>query len=90
MRYEFSRGALKGAGVGISSIYMAPRREGDTLRWSESWSRWDANASYRTRLMNRMTSFSLVVRNVTDRFYRVDRDTYAQPRQFVGSVGFEF
>jgi len=25
-----------------------------------------------------------------DRFYRVDRDTYAQPRQFVGSVGIEF
>lgn len=90
VRYEFSRGALKGAGVGISYIYMAPRREGDTLRWSESWSRWDANASYRTRVMNRMTSFSLVVRNATDRFYRVDRDTYAQPRQFVGSVGFEF
>jgi hypothetical protein len=90
VRYEFSRGALKGAGVGVSYIYMAPRREGDTLRWSESWSRWDANASYRTRVFNRATSFSLVVRNATDRFYRVDRDTYAQPRQFVGSVGFEF
>ena len=40
--------------------------------------------------MNRPTSFSLVVRNATDRVYRVDRDTYAQPRQFVGSIGLEF
>lgn len=27
---------------------------------------------------------------MTDRIYRADRDTFAQPRQIVGSVGFEF
>jgi outer membrane receptor protein involved in Fe transport len=90
VRYEFARGPLKGAGAGISYIYMAPRREGDALRWSESWSRWDANVSYRTKVLNRATTFSLVVRNATDRYYRVDRDTFAQPRQLVGSVSTEF
>ena len=89
-RYEFSQGQLKGAGLGLSYVYMAPRREGDTLRWSQSWSRFDANASYRTKLFHRATSFSLVVKNLTDRIYRVDRDTYAQPRTFVGTVGLEF
>ena len=69
---------------------MGPRREGDTLRWSESWSRWDANASYRAKVFKRPATFSLVVRNATDRVYRVDRDTFAQPRQIVGSVGTEF
>ncbi len=90
VRYEFSQGALKGAGAGLSYTYMAPRREGDNLRWSESWSRFDFNASYRTKISNRNTSFSLVVRNLTSREFRVDRDTWAQPRQFVGSVGVEF
>ncbi len=90
VRYEFSQGALKNTGLGLSYIYMAPRREGDVQRWSESWSRFDFNASYRMKLMNRATNFSLVVRNFTAREYRVDRDTFAQPRQFVGSVGVEF
>jgi outer membrane receptor protein involved in Fe transport len=90
VRYEFSQGPFKGAGFGLSYIYMAPRREGDNLRWSESWSRFDFNASYRTKVFKRTTSFSLVVRNLTDREYRVDRDTFAQPRQFVGTVGLEF
>ena len=90
VRYEFSQGALKNTGLGLSYIYMAPRREGDAQRWSESWSRFDLNASYRTKLFNRATNFSVVVRNATAREYRVDRDTFAQPRQFVGSVGVEF
>ena len=90
VRYEFSQGALKNTGLGLSYIYMAPRREGDAQRWSESWSRFDFNASYRTKLFNRATNFSVVVRNATAREYRVDRDTFAQPRQFVGSVGVEF
>ncbi|HRE79932.1 MAG TPA: TonB-dependent receptor, partial [Opitutaceae bacterium] len=90
VRYEFSRGPLKGLGVGGSVVYMGARREGDTLRWSEAWSRWDANASYRTKVFQRPTTFGLVVRNVTDRIYRADRDTFAQPRQIVGSVGLEF
>ena len=59
-------------------------------RWSESWSRFDFNVSYRMKLLNRSTNFGLVVRNLSDREYRVDRDTFAQPRQFVGSVGVEF
>lgn len=90
VRYEFSEGALKGLGTGLSYIYMAPRREGDNIRWSEGWKRWDANASYRTKVFGHMTSFSVVIRNLADREYRADRDTYAQPRQFVGSVGLEF
>lgn len=90
VRYEFSQGALKNTGLGLSYIYMAPRREGDAQRWSESWSRFDLNASYRTKLFNRATNFSVVVRNATAREYRVDRDTFAQPRQFIGSVGVEF
>ena len=89
-RYEFSRGPLKDLSFGLAYIYMAPRREGDNLRWSESWSRMDFNASYRAKVLNRPTSFSLVVRNLTDREYRVDRDTFAQPRQIVGTVGLEF
>lgn len=90
VRYEVQEGFAKGLGFGVSHIYMAPRREGDTLRWSEGWNRWDANASYRMKVMKRPTSFSLVVRNFTDNVYRVDRDTFAQPRQIVGSVGMEF
>lgn len=90
VRYELQEGSLKGLSFGAAYIYMGPRREGDTLRWSESWSRWDANASYRAKVFKRPATFSLVVRNATDRVYRVDRDTYAQPRQIVGSVGTEF
>lgn len=88
MRYEFSSGALKP--TGLSYIDLSPRREGDGQRWSESWSRFDFNASDRMKLMNRATNFSLVVRNITDREYRVDRATFAPPPQFVGSVGVEF
>jgi len=69
---------------------VPPRREGDALRWSEGWNRWDANASYRTRLFKCPATLNLVVRNVTDRVYRDDRDTFAQPRQFVGSISTEF
>ena len=90
VRYEFSRGPLKGVGTGISYIYLAPRREGDNLRWSESWSRWDANVSYRTKLLNLPTSFSLVVKNATSREYRVDRDTFAQPRTVLATMGIEY
>jgi len=89
-RYEFSQGTLKGVGVGLSYVYVAPRREGDTLRWSQAWSRWDMNASYRTKLFNRPTSFSVAMKNVTDRIYRVDRDTFAQGRTFVSTVGVDF
>jgi len=89
-RYEFSQGTFKGVGLGLSYVYVAPRREGDTLRWSQAWSRWDMNASYRTKLFNRPTSFSVAVKNVTDRIYRVDRDTFAQGRTFVSTVGVEF
>jgi len=89
-RYELQEGALKGFGFGVAYIYMGPRREGDTLRWSESWSRWDANANYRLKLFKRPSTVSLVVRNATDRVYRVDRDTFAQPRQIVASLGTEF
>ncbi len=89
-RYEFSSGPLKGVGTGLSYIYMGVRRDNDILRWNNSWSRFDFNASYRTKLLNRTTSFGLVIRNLTSRIFRVDRDTYAQPRQFVGSVGVEF
>jgi outer membrane receptor protein involved in Fe transport len=87
VRYEFSEGLLKGVGVGISYIYMGVRRENDNLRWSSSWSRWDANASYRMKLLNRSTSFGLAVKNATSRIYRVDRDTFAQPRTYVFSMG---
>jgi outer membrane receptor protein involved in Fe transport len=90
VRYELQEGSLKGLGFGVAYIYMGPRREGDTLRWSESWSRWDANANYRLRLFKRPSTVSLVVRNATDRIYRVDRDTFAQPRQIVASLGTEF
>ena len=89
-RYELQEGRLKGLAGGLSFVYMAPRREGDTLRWSEGWKRWDANASYRLRILKRPATLSLVVRNVTDRVYRADRDTFAQPRQFVGSISTEF
>lgn len=89
LRYEFQNGAAKGIGLGISFNYMGARREENILRWSEAWSRWDVNASYRRKLLERPTSFSLVVRNVTDRVYRVDRDTFAQNRQFVASVALE-
>lgn len=90
VRYEFSRGPLKGFASGLSVVYMGARREGDNLRWSEPWKRWDANASYRTKVFGRTTTFSFVVRNLTDQVYRADRDTYAQPRQWLGSVGLEF
>lgn len=89
LRYEFQDGATKGVALGVSYNYMGPRREDNNLRWSEAWSRWDANVSYRRKLLERTTRFSLVVRNVTDRTFRVDRDTFAQRRQFVGSVSVE-
>ncbi|MBL9195020.1 MAG: TonB-dependent receptor [Opitutaceae bacterium] len=90
VRYEFSRGPLKGFASGLSVVYMGARREGDNLRWSEAWRRWDANTSYRTKVFGRTTTFSFVVRNLTDEVYRADRDTFAQPRQWLGSVGLEF
>ena len=76
--------------MGVNYVYTGPRREGDTTRWSEASSRWDANASYRRKLLNRPATFSLVVRNVTDRIFRIERDIFAQRRQFFGSVGVDF
>jgi outer membrane receptor protein involved in Fe transport len=91
VRYEFQKGATKGLRIGANYVYVGARREGtDVLRWSEAWSRWDVNASRETTLWRRRTTFGLVVRNATNRIYRVDRDIFAPRRQFIGSVDFEF
>jgi hypothetical protein len=80
VRYEFSQGALKNTGLGLSYIYMAPRREGDAQRWSESWSRFDFNASYRTKLFNKSVSIVLRVQNVQDIMYWQGNQARGAPR----------
>lgn len=81
-RYAFSTGALKGAAVGASWTYMGLRRENDTLRWSEGWNRSDIFASYRRKFGQYPVSFAFNVKNLFDRTFRVDRDTFAAAREF--------
>ena len=85
-RYAFSRGALTGAAFGASWNYMGPRREGDPLRWSEEWDRFDIFASYRRRFGEYPVSFAFNVKNLLDSTFRVDRDTFAAGREFRFSV----
>ena len=85
-RYAISRGALTGAAFGASWNYMGPRREGDPLRWSEEWNRFDIFASYRRRFGAYPVSFAVNVKNLLDRTFRVDRDTFAAGREFRFSV----
>ena len=89
IRYEFSAGKLKGFGLGAYYTYIGDRVEGGTS-WSEGWDRIDLNFSYRTKIGGHATSFALVVKNLADKFYRVDRDTLAQGRSFVGTTSIEF
>jgi iron complex outermembrane receptor protein len=81
-RYSFSQGIVKGAAVGASWTYMGVRRENDTLRWSEGWQRSDIFASYRRKFGQYPVSFSFNVKNLFDRTFRVDRDTFAAGREF--------
>ncbi len=91
IRYEFSSGLLEDFGVGVYYTYIGDRRQGSSaVDWSEGWDRIDLNFSYRTKIAGKNTSFALVVKNLTDKFYRVERDTLAQGRSFVGSTSIEF
>jgi iron complex outermembrane receptor protein len=81
-RYALSQGALKGAAFGASWTYMGPRRENDVLRWSEEWERSDIFASYRRKFGQYPVSFAFNVKNLFDRTFRVDRDTFAAGREF--------
>jgi len=81
-RYSFSKGSLSGAAFGASWNYMGPRREGDLLRWSEEWQRFDLFASYRRKFGQLPVSFAFNVKNLLDRTFRVDRDTFAAGREF--------
>jgi iron complex outermembrane receptor protein len=85
-RYAFSRGALKGAAGGASWTYMGLRRENDPLRWSEDWNRTDLFASYRTKIGRYPVSLAFNVKNLFDRTFRVDRDTFAAGREYRLSI----
>ncbi len=81
-RYAVSRGRLQGTAFGASWTYMGPRRENDTLRWSEAWARSDIFASYRRKFGRYPVSFAFNVKNLFDRTFRVDRDTFAAGREY--------
>ncbi|MBL9186820.1 MAG: TonB-dependent receptor [Opitutaceae bacterium] len=82
-RYSVSQGPLKGVAAGASWTYMGVRREsGDTLRWSESWDRYDIFASYRLKVRNTPVALSFNIKNLFDRNFRVDRDTFAAGREY--------
>jgi outer membrane receptor protein involved in Fe transport len=87
-RYAVSQGRLTGAAFGASWTYMGPRRENDPLRWSEEWERCDIFASYRRKFGQYPVSFGFNVKNLFDRTFRVDRDTYAAGREYRFSVTF--
>lgn len=85
-RYAVARGKLTGAAFGASWNYMGPRREGDPLRWSEEWDRFDIFASYRRKFGAYPVAFAFNVKNLLDRTFRVDRDTFAAGREFRFSI----
>ena len=87
-RHAISSGALKGAAWGASWTYMGVRRENDTLRWSEAWYRYDIFASYRAKIFERPVTFSVNVKNLLDRTFRVDRDTFAAGREYRFAANF--
>ncbi len=85
-RYAISQGALKGMAFGGSWTYMGVRRENDALRWSEGWNRADLFASYRAKIGRYPVSFAFNVKNLFDRTFRVDRDTFAAGREYRLSI----
>jgi outer membrane receptor protein involved in Fe transport len=91
VRYDWSSGALQGFGAGLYFTYLGPRADSNTAATrNEDWNRFDLNLSYRTKIREHRVSYAIVVKNLADKFYRVDRDTFAQGRSFLFSASFEY
>lgn len=94
-RYRFENGPVKGLGLGVGVVFVGERRGNPNLVnnpgiRSPAFHRWQANASYATKLFERKTTFALNVNNVFDQFYRQSFSGLGEPRSVTGSVTFEF
>lgn len=90
MRYEFSRGVLKGFSIGGGGNYRTKTFRGnydlnqDTIAeelWSPSYTLVSLLCGYRTRLANRPTSINLNIDNA------LDKDYYRSTTNATGSWG---
>ncbi len=80
--YKFDNGFSAGLGV----TYIDDRLEDSNVRISEGYERVDARVGYKTTLGKFPTSFNLNIRNLFDIDYRVQRDLFGPPLEWVLSV----
>ena len=94
-RYRFESGPAQGLGLGVGVVFVGERRGNPNLAnnpgiRSPAYHRWQANASYATKLFGHRTIFALNVANLFDQFYRQSYAGLGEPRSFTGKVTFEF
>ncbi len=83
--YKFDNGFSAGLGM----TFIDDRLEEDNSRISPGYSRTDAQISYRTTLGKFPTRVSLNIRNLFDTEYRIQRDQFGVPLEWILSVGIE-
>ena len=102
-RYEFPRGALKGVYVGGGANWRDRTFRGNgtpvqgspvEALWSPSYTLISVLAGYRTKILNRPTTFALNVDNVQDTDYYVsatlNTGSWGAPRSFRFSTSIDF
>jgi len=102
-RYEFPRGALKGVYVGGGANWRDRTFRGNgtpvqgspvEALWSPSYTLISVLAGYRTKILNRPTTFALNVDNVQDTDYYVsatlNTGSWGAPRSFRFSTSMDF
>ncbi len=80
--YKFDNGFSAGLGV----TFIDDRLEDSDTRISPGYDRWDARVSYKTEIGKFPTTFGLNIRNLFDTRFRIQRDTYAVPLEWILSV----
>ena len=102
-RYEFPRGALKGVYIGGGANWRDRTFRGNgtpvqgspvEALWSPSYTLISVLAGYRTKILNRPTTFALNVDNVQDTDYYVsatlNTGSWGAPRSFRFSTSIDF
>ena len=94
-RYSFTKGLLKGAGVGVGVIHVGERRGNPNLANIPAYrlpgyTRIDANLTYSRKLFGRTTNFSLALQNLTDQEYFPSYTSLSEPYSLMGTVTVRF
>jgi iron complex outermembrane receptor protein len=94
-KYSIRQGSLKGLSAGVGVIRVATRRGNSALADLPAlelpqYTRIDANLTYERKIRRKTWVFTFLVDNLTNEEYLPSFYGYADPRAYVGKVGFRF